>query len=395
MTNDEPKSPTTDLDVPNGILARLILRLHLARTQNQAVVHSTLLFIGLAFVPLMVLSLATGIELNGSITMPLRSDHVTMSRYLLAAPILMLSELLTRKWLTKATARFRDIVEESDVDRYNQMSSSCFRLRDSIYIDFIILAIAFTSSICGTSIVLAIEPSSWQARMHEGSTALSIPGYWNTFLSQPLFRFVVLSWFVDYLVWTYFLFRVSRLPLRIIASHADGVGGLSFVSATQSQFAVTAFALSCAICSVVAQTVQHSHVKLQSFTHLGIVFLAVILILFVGPLLVFTPRLAQTRLHGIYMYGALCHELSRTFASKWIPVREKKSESEPILGSGDPSTLADMNSNFQTVQKMKPVLFDRQFVTGFVVATCLPALPLVASVIPLKDLCMQLLKSLM
>ncbi|MBZ0189443.1 MAG: hypothetical protein K8F91_24570 [Candidatus Obscuribacterales bacterium] len=392
MTEEKQNIPTDSLELPDNILSRLAIKWHLARTENQALARGAMLFVAVAFLPILFLSIIDDIELGRAVDMPLYRDLITLSRYLLAAPILILSDRLTRPWLVKAISRFCDLLDRSDIKQFKNIVKRVFKIRGSVTIDLLLLAFSFASSFFLTSFVLDFNISSWQTSTVNGAAALTRPGYWNTFISQPLFRFVVLSWLVDYTLWVYLLFRVSRFRLNVIATHPDRAGGLSFVSAAHSQYCLAAFALSCAVCSAVMQSVQHAHLELQSLYNLGLVFLAGVLLIFVGPLIIFSPTLLKTKLNGIISYGSLCHELSNKFAAKWIAMRQQENES--ILSSPDPSSLADLNSSFDTVQTMRPIVFDHQFVFLFVIATCLPALPLVATVIPLQDLIMQIFKTL-
>ena len=195
---------------------------------------------------------------------------------------------------------------------------------------------------------------------------LTSAGYWNAIVSQPLFKFVILSWVADYLFWIYFLWKTSRLPLRVVATHPDGVGGLSFVRVAQTQFCVAAFAFSCTLCSMIGQSVHYMHIS--------------------------TPILLKTKLHGVFTYGQLCTELCHDFAGKWLPADEAKEKA--LLECADSSALCDMNGVYQSIQNMKPMLFDRQFIITFIVAACLPAIPLVTLIMPLKEILMRILKAL-
>lgn len=392
MTEEQNDNLTDHIEVPGSILTRLVMRMNLARTHNDALLGSALLFIAVSFGPILILSVIDGFETGGLVDMPLHKDLITLSRYLIAAPILILSDRLTRPWLVKAILRFLELVDRDELEAFKKMVRRIFRIRGSVAVDLVLLVVCIASSFFLKSYSLNIDVSSWQTSMAGGIADLSRPGFWNNYVSQPLFRFVVMSWTVDYLLWIYFLWRASRFRLNLIATHPDGAGGLSFVSAAHAQFCLAAFAIAAADSSVVAQLVQHTHQDLKSFTHLGIVFLGVILLFFVGPLLVFSPTLVRIRLDGIISYGALCHELSDKFAGKWL--RKRGDNQESILSSPDPSSLADLNSSFDTVLTMRSVVFDHQFVILFIVATCLPALPLIATVIPLQDLLMEIFKAL-
>jgi hypothetical protein len=380
-------------ELPHGLGVKLLVKLSGTRVGPKIVVISALVFITITFLPVLVLCIIDGTALPGKVKVPLLGDYISMSRMLIVAPMLILSDLLTRPWLIKTAEHFLGtFINPDDADRYNQIFKKVFRMRNSVALDAGLFVVAFLSSIFNASMVLAMDVSSWHLTNASGTSTLSPPGMWNAGISQPLFRYIILSWVVDYLLWVYFLFKVSRFKLNVIATHPDGAGGLAFVSVAQTQFCIAAFALSAAVSSVIAHAVLYAGVKLQSFTNLGLVFLAAILLTFIGPLLVFTPTLAKTKLRAVFSYGSLSHEMSKLFANKWLATRSK--DDEPIISSGDPSALADLNSSYQTVSDMSPFVFGRRFVMTFIAAAALPALPLVATVIPLKELLMQIFKML-
>jgi hypothetical protein len=380
-------------DLPHGMLARFLVKIQTAHHGPQVVIQSALLFVAVTFVPLLCICFFQGTALPGLVQVPLLGDYITMSRLLLVAPILILSDLLTRPWLVKVAQHLLGtFIETEDIDRYKAMFKRVFRIRNSVILDTLLFLIAFVSSIFQASMVIALDFSSWQLVGTNVTPVLSIPGWWNAAVAQPLFRFVILSWCFDYLLWVYFLFSVSRFKLKVVATHPDGAGGLAFISVAQTQFCLAAFALSAAISSVVAHAVMNTHVKLQSFTNLGIVFLILLLLLFVGPLVVFTPTLLKTKLQAVFSFGALCHEMSKLFATKWLTTR--RAGDEPIISSTDPSSMADLNTSYQTVNDMRPFVFGHKFVVTFAVAAILPALPLVATVMPIKDILLQIFKAL-
>ena len=48
-------------------------------------------------------------------------------------------------------------------------------------------------------------------------------------MSIPIFQFLTLRWLYRLLLWFLFLWRVSRLDLRLAPSHPDRAGGLGFL----------------------------------------------------------------------------------------------------------------------------------------------------------------------
>lgn len=394
MTEESKKTstPSEIQAIPENLSNQLLYKLGLVKTPTQAAFVNVSLFIAIAFLPLVVLSMINGAESESQIVMPLQTDWITLTRYLVVVPVLLFSQVMIKSGGVKVVKHFRNYVDEEDTDRFINMAISIGRKRNSLIVNLLVLVLAIVLSVVGAEFVMSINKTSWQSSVVADSAQLTMAGSWNLFVSQPLFKFVMVSWFFDYCFWAYFLWNASKFSLRVVATHPDGVGGLSFIRVAQSKHCVEAFALSCSLCSMIAQSVYYMKVPLKSFYNLGGVYLFLILCLFSVPLLVFTPLIYKTKLDGVYTYGALCTELCNSFARKWVSL--KREEKGAILDSADPSALCDMNGSYEAIKSMKPSLISRQFLTAFIVAACLPAIPLVALVMPLKDILIKIFKAL-
>jgi hypothetical protein len=162
--------------------------------------------------------------------------------------------------------------------------------------------------------------------------------------------------------------------------------------------------MSVGVSTFVAQAVLETHTSLQAYSNLGIVFVILVLLLFFGPLLVFTPLLIKTRREAVFTYGSLCHNVNSLFATNWLESTEgsnidskresRSADSTTLISSTEPSTVTDLNSSFLNVQNMKPFVFGKETLMAFLVAVALPAIPLISTVIPLQDLLKELAKAL-
>jgi hypothetical protein len=65
---------------------------------------------------------------------------------------------------------------------------------------------------------------------------------------------------------------------------------------------------------------------------------------------------------------------------------------EPLLGSADIQSLADMGNSFAVVNEMRLVPFTIRTLLQLAVITLLPVVPLLLTVIPLEELIERLLK---
>lgn len=101
-------------------------------------------------------------------------------------------------------------------------------------------------------------------------------------------RFVLLDWLWDtYFGPTCFSRSHAVSHCELSATHPDCVGGLGFIAVGHSYFGFECL-LPCrwVNSTFVAQTVLETHTNLQAYSNLGIVFVLLVLLLFLGPLLV-------------------------------------------------------------------------------------------------------------
>ena len=145
--------------------------------------------------------------------------------------------------------------------------------------------------------------------------------------------------------------------------------------------AIFGFALSYIYSAAAAFRIVFEGAKIDTFKIPLIILLVISQILFLGPLLVFLPAMARSRRSGLKAYGILVDRYNREFHKKWID--GPAPEGEPLLGSADIQSLADLGNGFRFISEMKTVPFGRQAVAQLAVVTALPALPLLLLVMPI------------
>jgi hypothetical protein len=120
------------------------------------------------------------------------------------------------------------------------------------------------------------------------------------------------------------------------------------------------------------------------------VVLAFLLVIVLGPLLLFMPHLAVARRLGLHEYGTLAERYVREFDDKWL--RGGAPAGEPLVGSADIQSLADLGNSFEVVRQMRVVLFGRDTVLQLAVITLLPVAPLLLTMLSPQELVERLLK---
>jgi hypothetical protein len=112
----------------------------------------------------------------------------------------------------------------------------------------------------------------------------------------------------------------------------------------------------------------------------------------VAPLLVFTPALLAAKSHGLLEYGRLAAEYTRAFDAKWL--QPGAAPKEQLLGSADVQSLADLTNAFDVIGQMRAVPIAGRQTLILAAAAALPALPLVLLVIPLDELVLRFVRTI-
>ena len=117
---------------------------------------------------------------------------------------------------------------------------------------------------------------------------------------------------------------------------------------------------------------------------------AVLLLIVLGPLMLFMPHLARARRAGLRAYGTLAERYVREFDDKWL--RGGAPAGEALLGSADIQSLADLGNSFEIIRGMRLIPFDKNTVIQLAIVTLLPVAPLVLTMVSLEELLKRLLQ---
>jgi hypothetical protein len=195
-------------------------------------------------------------------------------------------------------------------------------------------------------------------------------------------------WYFRILVWARFLWHVSRIPLSLVPTHPDRVGGLGFLAGTVFAFAPLSLAHGALLAGPIANRIFFLGARLPEFKVEIALVLAVLMLLVFGPLMVFTPQLLRTRRTGLREYGNFAERYVRSFDAKWL--RAGAPEGEALLGSGDIQSLADLANSHEVVQTMKVAPITKAAVIQLALAMLVPIAPLLLTMMPLEQLLRKL-----
>jgi hypothetical protein len=207
---------------------------------------------------------------------------------------------------------------------------------------------------------------------------------WYWMVCMTLFRFLLLRWLWRLVLWCFFLWRVSRLELRLVPIHPDRAGGLGYLEVVHTEFTPLIFAISAAYSASLAQDIASSRMAFDAI-YPGVAFVLLVdAVVFIGPVCVFSLKLWRCKVKGMSDYSAFAERYVNEFDRKWLGA--DPAPGEPLLGTADIQSLADLSNSVSIVRDMRLVPVSPSMLVSLAVAALVPLLPLVLFKYPLADL---------
>ena len=377
--------------VLGGPLFQLLRRSHLAGDGLELLLQRILVISLFAWLPLFLLSALDGQLLGGSAAVPFLLDVEVHIRFLVALPLLILAELVVHRRMRLVVKQFHDrnLIPENALPRFDRAVASAFRLRNSVLAELLLIGVVY---VVGIQVFWrhygAFQTATWYGTPTAGGLKLSFTGIWFLYVSLPIFQFLLLRWYFRLFIWMRFLWQVSRIDLSLIPTHPDRVGGLGFLANSAFALMPLAVAHGALLSGWIASRIFHLGAALPDFKIEIAIFVIIMQVVVLGPLLVFAPRLAEAKRTGLREYGTLAERYVREFDTKWL--RGAVPANEPLVGSADIQSLADLSNSFEVVRTMRIAPVTRDAVIQLAVLTLVPVVPLALTMMPLEELLKKL-----
>jgi len=386
------KEPDFSL-VLGGPLYQLLRRTHLTGPALEQVHRRVLIAMLTTWLPLALLTLIAG-NLSG-VKLTFLRDIEAHVRFLIAVPVLIAAELIVHRRMRITVKRFveRGIVKSDDMPKFHAALEATMRVRNSVPLEVALLIFVYTAMHWIWRSQVALGTANWYAMPEGAHLRLTVPGYWYAFVSMPIFQLILLRWYLRFFIWFQFLWKVSRLDLRLLPAHPDRSGGLGFLGVGSYAFAPILFAQGAVLTGGIANRILYQGQSLLSFKVTIVAFVVFFVVVILAPLLVFTPHLMVAKRRGLGEYGTLAAAYVAGFEEKWLrgSDRQEGGQSQELLGSADMQSLADLGNSYGFVREMRFVPFSLQDMTRLAVATAAPVLPLLLTMMSLEQLISRLL----
>ncbi|MGZ3458197.1 MAG: hypothetical protein ACXU86_06770 [Archangium sp.] len=381
--------------IRGGPFPQLQQRLHFVPSKRPLPRWRLLALMGLGWLPLLLLAALRG---EAALRALLRDIpiHVQM---LVSLPLLIAAAPYVDSRLALTVRQFvsSELVAEDGLHALDAAAREATRLRSQWRVEAGLLLLAYALSFA--HLPGGEQHLGWLTAAGEDHPTLA--GGWYLAVSRPLFRFVVLWWLWCGTVWTHFLFRLSRRPLALRATHPDYLGGLRFLCNCQGSFSIIVFALACTVATATWQMSRSSPTEdfLRYASPLLILALVSLVLLF-APLGFFCGQLARTKRLGELHFSALASLHSRDFERKWFAPQDSQERgpdvpTEEILGSPDVSSLIDLGSSFDVTHRMRLFPWSRRPMLAVIIAALAPLAPLLMMNRQFLELLLQLARDLL
>lgn len=394
--------PSNDPDADGGSVAatfslvrgdwlyRIQRRIGLIPAGGTGILRRAIFFSMLTWLPLMIWAIVNNRVIGGD-GESLFGHYSVHIRCLIGIPLLIGAEAVAHSVVPLCLTQFQrsGLVDAELAPRFNAVVASGAKLRDTLYPWVVIggLVVAW-------AVAVSVSPNPDEVRWGDLGGASGFAVWWFLLVSRPVFNVLMLAWLWRLVLACVLLFRISRLPLRLVPTHPDKVGGLGFLSRIPFIFAPFAFAVSAVMAASWGHEVVYHGVAIPSlYFQMGTLVL-VLTILLMLPMLTFTPLLARTRKWALLDYGALLATHGRKVDRRWIH-GEPGQPDDPLLDAPELGPVADTHAIYGAVAQMRGALVNKAVLLSAALPAAVPMLALASSQLPMKSTLGKLLMTLL
>jgi hypothetical protein len=206
-------------------------------------------------------------------------------------------------------------------------------------------------------------------------------------VSSPIYFFLILRWLWRFGVWAVLLRDISKLDLHLVPTHPDRCCGIGFLTLFPVIFTPLSLVLSLVIAASCLREITFGNMGFEGLRTVWLIWTAMIVILFVGPLTFFSRKLFKTResaiLHFSGIISRIKHDLEHDI--------ERRVEDNERLSTETISASSDIDPAMVKVLGIKVIPIELWAVAPLVLSSLMPFLVVAATLISVGDLFKRLL----
>jgi hypothetical protein len=364
-----------------GPVYSLCARLGMSPDRPKGAARLAAAALAVTWLPMVALAAIQGLALPGGTETPLLLDPTVWARLVIGIPALVIVGPLIASRMAPAIEELGRLVPKEHEGEFQSALRGLQSLSRSWAPDLVLFAIAALTSWVALHATSAIQTADW--RTLPASGAPSLARTWSAAVALPIFQFLVMRWGWRIILWWGFLMRVGRMGLQLLPIHPDGFAGLGFLGEAQSAFFFLAIPLSLIFSTHVVLASMRNGEDLRGYEAPGAAFVVLCAVALMGPALSFVGLLVGARRKAIFEYGRLGQSYVSQFDQKWV---RGGAPSEPLLGTADIQSLADIANSMKVVRELSIIPFQRRHLALFGACIVLPVVPPLLMVMPLSTI---------
>jgi hypothetical protein len=354
-----------------------------------------LVLVLLTWVPIVLWASLTDRALPGHVAEPLLQHFGVHARCLVAIPLFVVAEATFHAASRQIVPYFTSsgLVPPEDNSLFREAVRGAVALRDRS-LPWMLIAGLVVGWIVARPIAADVHEVLWATEETAPTVHLGFGGWWFLYVVRPIFTALLLAYLWRIVLLGVLLRRIAALPLSIVPSHPDRMGGLAFLERVPLALSPGVLAISAVLASRWGHDVAFHGVELLALAMPAAMLLVTLAALVLAPLLAFSGPLRRARWQAQLDYGAVVGEHGRRVRRKWI-LREPVDDREELLSAPELGPVADTVALYEAVERMRAIPIGTQALAGVLVPAVLPLVAVVAIRIPIKDMLLTILKTLL
>jgi len=336
-----------------------------------------LVLTGIAWLPLMVLTLIDGTFYTSQITLPFIKDATPFVRGLIVIPMLVMADNLIEPMMARVLKYLNvsGVVPDTEKECLSNAAEKMARQMNSklLQVILVVMVLAVSWLLQSDYVDMWKEDgvTSWMLEAENGGVDETLAGSWFLLVTSPLVSFLLYRWMWRFIVWSLFLYRVSRMKLELYASHTDLSAGLGMVGVNHALFSILFIIMATLVSSELAGNILYEGDSLLDVKQVVVVFIAISMVVLFIPLLFFANKLIHVKHKALVTYGTLQNQLSGDFHKHWV-----KDQAKDMVDSMQPSAMADYSAVYEIVSNMRVVPITAKAIVTVAALILVPFLPL-------------------
>ena len=371
------------------LVSRVFARLGMGSYRVRDLIKRSLFLVGITWVPLALLAILSEVHWVQPPGQNFFLDFAAYGQLIIGLPMFLVAERLIDRQTRDAARCFRTtgVVEPGDAARLLHLNRRAERIRRHIWPDLVCLILAYAVTASWMIPELYNDRVTWHAMGPVGQRqALTWPGLLELVFVGPLTTYWWLRWAGKIGIWSWYLYRLSRLRLNLPASHPDKTGGIGFLSDAQTKFGIVILAYGVSnVAPTVGYKLAFEGAALSVVSVWGSIagFVVGAPLLFTIPLFMFTAQLHRAKRRAMELFQERSMDRALAFEEKWL--RACSSGQYELMSGSDLAGLNALNMVYDRIHQMRVVPFDLRSFSELVGSALGPMVPLLPYLVDLPE----------